>query len=544
MGFFKKLFGSSSSDEDMIDNIRRDVLRRMAEAEKSEGEDTAPDPSLTYDVLLLDARLEIYKASCIIQKYKGIRFTEARDMVKHAPCVVAEGVAYDVATDLCEKFRKGKMEALMRKSQGQAEVSECEETSADAPMPDAALPAVAAVNEEPNAHTEEHQEHAEVLTAQTATSAQADEECVHGEATRQTRESQTKEEDVEHAEALAMKRDILNEEESIRQTEGETASKAESSRVTQLALILAALREAASKAESSHAKPMKEWVFSRVYVERDSNEKIAVPVGVTSIGERCFSGKSITQIEIPATVRSIGDDAFYQCRFLEEISLPDSVTTIGKGVFSDCSSLETVNLSASLTTISESAFCRCSSLDEIILPDSVTTIGYGAFCQCKCLETLDMPAELNKLADEAFQFVALDQLDFSKCRKIQKLNLNAFGLQVRLGAVYMPPTLERLKGQSSAYFGTIFLPPTFRKTPSGAFLSRKIVCYSEEVESPAALLSCCKENLFLKPGYVETFVACLEAEGEDVESVGEGCYSVNGIWVGPIPPEDLYLYDD
>lgn len=157
-----------------------------------------------------------------------------------------------------------------------------------------------------------------------------------------------------------------------------------------------------------------------------------------------------------------------------------------------------------------------------------------------------MPAELNKLADEAFQFIALGQLDFSKCRKIQKLNLNAFGLQTRLGAVYMPPTLERLKGQSSAYFDTVYLPPTFRKTPSGAFLSRQIACYSEEVESPSALLSCCKENLFLKPDYVETFVACLEAEGEDVESLGDGFYSVgeNEKSVCPIPPEDLYLYDD
>ena len=367
-----------------------------------------------------------------------------------------------------------------------------------------------------------------------------------------------------------------------------------------------------------------------------SNEKVTIPEGVVSIDNSCFATKPITQIEIPATVRSIGDRAFWRCSSLEEITLPDSVTTIGEAAFSDCSSLETVNLSASLTTIGdrafsycssleeitlpdsvttigerafsdcssletvnlsssltaigekafyncssleeitlpdslttigdyafgfcssldeitlpdsvttigEGAFHNCSSLDEIILPDSVTNIGHGAFCQCKGVETLDMPAELNKLADEVFQFIALDQLDFSKCRKIQKLNLNAFGLQVRLGAVYMPPTLERLKGQSSAYFDTIFLPPTFRKTPSGAFLSRQIVCYSEKVESPSALLSCCKENLFLKPGYVETFVACLEAEGEDVESVGEGCYSVNGKWVGPIPPEDLYLYDD
>ncbi|MBP3761494.1 MAG: leucine-rich repeat protein, partial [Ruminococcus sp.] len=67
---------------------------------------------------------------------------------------------------------------------------------------------------------------------------------------------------------------------------------------------------------------------------------------------------SLTKIEIPDSVTSIGEYAFFGCSSLTKIEIPDSVTSIG-----------------------EYAFFGCSSLTEIKVPDSVTSIGYGAFYQ-------------------------------------------------------------------------------------------------------------------------------------------------------------------
>lgn len=86
---------------------------------------------------------------------------------------------------------------------------------------------------------------------------------------------------------------------------------------------------------------------------------------VTSIDDNAFNGShysSLTSIEIPDSVISIGDKAFMSCRNLTSITIPDSVISIG-----------------------DKAFSGCSSLASITLPDSVTSIGLCAFEWCRSL---------------------------------------------------------------------------------------------------------------------------------------------------------------
>ena len=87
------------------------------------------------------------------------------------------------------------------------------------------------------------------------------------------------------------------------------------------------------------------------------------PNGIKRIGPYAFAWSKITEMTIPNTVTSIGDNAFTACYDLSSLTIPDSVTVI-----------------------EEYAFEYCSGLKELVIPDSVTSIGDRAFCFCRDLK--------------------------------------------------------------------------------------------------------------------------------------------------------------
>ena len=91
---------------------------------------------------------------------------------------------------------------------------------------------------------------------------------------------------------------------------------------------------------------------------------------------------SLTSVNIPNTVTSIGELAFSGCSSLTSIDIPNSVTSIGIGAFADCSSLTSITIPNSVTYIGDYAFKNCSSLTSIDIPNSVTSIQRGTFANC------------------------------------------------------------------------------------------------------------------------------------------------------------------
>ena len=140
------------------------------------------------------------------------------------------------------------------------------------------------------------------------------------------------------------------------------------------------------------------------YHERPGVTKIAIPRGVTSIGESAFwDCESLTSITIPDSVTSIGEYAFEGCENLEYITIPDSVTSIEYSAFRGCKSLTSITIPDGVTSIGSSAFEYCESLTSITIPDSVTSIGDSAFEDCESLISITIPDSVTTIGESAFR---------------------------------------------------------------------------------------------------------------------------------------------
>ncbi len=86
---------------------------------------------------------------------------------------------------------------------------------------------------------------------------------------------------------------------------------------------------------------------------------VVIEDGVTAIGSHLFESLfEMNDVEIPASVKQIGDCAFRYCSALPLDAIPDSIESIGTNAFAGCGKIQTVILPASLTELGAQAFDR------------------------------------------------------------------------------------------------------------------------------------------------------------------------------------------
>ena len=88
--------------------------------------------------------------------------------------------------------------------------------------------------------------------------------------------------------------------------------------------------------------------------------------------------------------------------FLTDVNIPAGVKTLERGCFSACTSLKSISLPEGIETIGDMAFELCTNLEHIKIPSSVKTIGTRAFFSCYNLQPIEIPNTITSIGDYAF----------------------------------------------------------------------------------------------------------------------------------------------
>ena len=192
-----------------------------------------------------------------------------------------------------------------------------------------------------------------------------------------------------------------------------------------------------------------------------------VPDGVKIIAPYAFFCTGITNADLPASVTTIGESAFYECRQLNSVSIPEGVAeiskhafygcngmtklTINKGVsvigyeaFMNCSNLKEVKIPGSVKTIEERAFYECSNLSKLAIENGVESIAGGAFYYCTSLTSVTLPNSVTKTGGLFNGCISLTNVQLSE--GLTALSSFFFNDCVRLKTIIIPKSVTRLEG--------------------------------------------------------------------------------------------------
>lgn len=133
--------------------------------------------------------------------------------------------------------------------------------------------------------------------------------------------------------------------------------------------------------------------------------------------ERINSRVTPTNIQVLEGVERLYTSAFQTCRNIYSCRIASSVTAISETVFISCRNLKSVifNDNSVLKEIGNEAFFNCKVLDNILLPDTLEVMGELVFSNCHNIRYIKLSKSLATIGDMCFK----------NCKQLEKLYLDS-----------------------------------------------------------------------------------------------------------------------
>ena len=110
--------------------------------------------------------------------------------------------------------------------------------------------------------------------------------------------------------------------------------------------------------------------------------------------------RSLTSIDLPAGVKQIDYQAFYECSGLTSVTMP-GVESVGSSAFYDCSSLTSVTMPA-VKQLNSQMFYGCTALTSVSMPAIESITGENVFSNCGSF-AINLPKTLTNISSDAFR---------------------------------------------------------------------------------------------------------------------------------------------
>ena len=193
---------------------------------------------------------------------------------------------------------------------------------------------------------------------------------------------------------------------------------------------------------------VKEYVCNEEFAEYT---EYSIKAGTVEICDEAFSFiNTLRKINIPNTVKSIGNYAFQGCKELLMVNIPESINQIGKNPFRGCSNLQLKvnndNFIFKEGMLSDISGCLITNLNvstKIIIPHYITSIGDSAFQWNERLDTIHIHNSVVNICDCAFACcTSLKKVYIPNA--IESIGNDAFNGCVNLSKLYLPNSLKNI----------------------------------------------------------------------------------------------------
>lgn len=127
-------------------------------------------------------------------------------------------------------------------------------------------------------------------------------------------------------------------------------------------------------------------------------KEVVLNEGIERIGKNAFSGTNIESINIPNSIKYLGDSALNgNCKVI----LSDGFNELNKNITSGLNRVQSVTIPSSVKEIQNGAFEDFTNLREIILNEGIERIGSNAFKNTR-LDVVTIPNSVKEIGTNAF----------------------------------------------------------------------------------------------------------------------------------------------